>query len=203
MIVVFALVLGVLSGCYGTTRLNITRQHTDDEGNLVTVTVSDQSATSEAAAMLLESSRQLERTKLDGEAEKRIDQTAKLSVEMGQPTSVTTRGGSVTSGYVGYDPNGMYGQGYYNFGTYGPDAMSPGVSPEAVMAERAARMGGGLPTLGTMVSTGFPAAEMEGSAGVLAVCPTDRDPATMAEQLACNSKDIDELYRVRARAKKK
>lgn len=198
----FVLFLGVLSGCYGTTHLNITRQHTDDDGNLVTVTVSDQSATSEAAAMLLESSRQIERTKLDGEAEKRIDQTAKLSVEMGQPTSVSTRGGNVTSGFTGY---GMYDTYSLNdFGMYGPGAMSPGVSPEAVRAEQAARVGGMLPTLGTVVS-GYPVMTGPSDSGgeALATCPRDRDPATTAERAACNEMDIRELIRTRPRAKRK
>ena len=203
MIAGFVLMLSVLfSGCYGTTHVNITRKHTDDKGNLVTVTVTDQSATTDGAARLLEATRQIERTKLDGEAEKRTSKTADLSVEKGQPTSVSTRGGSVTSGYTGY---GMYdAYGLNDFGMYGPGAMSPGVSPEAVRAEQATRFGGMLPPLGTVVYD-YPVMTGSGESGdeALATCPRDRAPATTAERAACTEMDTHELIRTRPRAKRK
>ncbi len=191
--------LASLMGCAG---VEIRRDIYDEGGRkLGTVKVQGGALTSEGAARLVASARELERTKQDGDAERRTADTARLSVEKGQPTSVSTRGGNVTSGYVGYGP-GYYGPGAYGpYGQYGPGSYVPGVAPEMVAIEAAGRMGGSLPTLGTPVVTGVPAGAAPTGAGAadapIAQCPTDRAPATVAEQTACNAANIRALVRAR------
>lgn len=217
----FVIVLAALSGCagveirrdiYGETEdcVQITPSKTKGEPATVTktkckigtVVVHGGSLTSEGAARLVASARELERTKQDGDAERRAADTARLSVEKGQPTSVSTRGGNVTSGYVGYGPGAYYGAGAYGpYGQYGPGAFVPGVAPEMVAIEAAGRMGGSLPVLGTPVATGVPAGGVPTATGAadapVAQCPTDRPPATVAEQSACNAVNIRALVRAR------
>jgi hypothetical protein len=133
----------------GCARLNIRRTLYNDAGRKVgRVIVNHPAATSQSVARLLESARLLERTKQDGDAERRMSKIAEQSVDKGRPTTVATRGGSVQSGYIGYGP---YGYDPYSYGGYDPTMFYPGVDPNMVRIEAMWRRGqipGGLPPLG-------------------------------------------------------
>ncbi len=198
----FAVVLATLVGCAG---VNIRRDIYDENGRrLGTVQARSDSLSGDGAVRMLESARLLEENRLEnlrqiekirhnGDAEKRTADIAKMSVKKGQPTTATTRGGSVTSGYTGYG-YGYGGQGdYYGQGAYGPYGQY------GQYVQGFARDSGYLPKLGTPIVTGapfVPGADAFGGGGIVK-CPTDRDPTTVAEQAACNWQDINTLLRER------
>lgn len=208
--ILFLIALVALAGCAS---VGVHRDVFDDNGRKVaTVRASGNLLTSEGATAILASARRLERVKLDGEAEARRDdldgkaeertaRVAEKSVDNSQPTTVATRGGQVSSGFVGYGYGayGSYGGGIQS--PYGYGAYDPSVAPEFVAIETAGRMGGYLPTLGTSVVTQV-ASEQGPVVGagqvILPRCSTDRMPTTLEEQVACNKAATDALLRARA-----
>lgn len=207
----FLIALAALAGCAS---VGVHRDVYDENGRKVaTVRASGNLLTSEGATAILASARRLERVKLDGEAEARRDvldgkaeartaRVAEKSVDKGQPTTVATRGGQMSSGYVGYG----YGT-YSSYGgvptPYGYGAYDPSVAPEFVAIEAAGRMPGYLPTLATSVVTQVaPEQGLVVGAGQVSLpkCPTDRMPTTLEEHVACNRVATNALLKDRARA---
>ena len=191
---VLVAMLAALTGCAS---LDVTRILRDHEGrNNGTVTIDAPAVTSSGAARLLRELGRLEDTQ-NG----RIEQIGRDSVARGQPTTVTTARGSVTSGQVGFG----YGGGNYNvpsgYDPYAdPYAMAPGVSPQLLMAAEIARRNGGyLPPLADPSAVPYQPpqgpgpAPAAGDGGERVPCPSDRSPASVAERLACLEKDRTEL----------
>ena len=186
-------VLAALSGCAS---LDVTRILRDDNGlEIGSVRVQAPAATSDGAARLLDGFGRFEETQ-NG----RIEAIGRGSVALGQPTTVTTARGSVTSGQVGY------GGGNYNlppgYDPYAnPYAYAPGVSPQLLMAAEIARRNGGyLPPLADPSTMPYQPpqgqvgpAPAAGDGGERVPCPGDRSPASVAERLACLEKDRTEL----------
>lgn len=168
--------------------------------------------TPDGAAQILASVQLFERTKLDGEAEARRDKldgeaearvarVAEMSVEKGEPTTVATRGGKASSGFIGYGP-------YDGAISYGYGAYDPSVAQEFVAIEAAGRMGGYLPPLGTPVVTGVQTTPLYHPSGMEeqtpVACPTDRTPTSLEERVACNTAATNALLKARAtRARRK
>lgn len=173
----------------GCATVAVKRDLTDRDGRKIgTVEVENTAATTEGAAELIASVGNLQEADLSDRADERATSLADKSIEKGAPTTATTSGGQVTSGYVGYGPFG-YGQ----FGGYGQN-MFPGASQEMMWVEAAGRQSYMLPPLGESVIQAIP--QTVGSTDALAACPSDRAPANQAEQVACIRKDLNEVLRV-------
>lgn len=199
------MVLIVLAAQVGCATVDFQRKVYDQTGReLGTFTIKHGMTTAEGAAILMEGARRLRETEQDGDADVRVADIAKISVDKGQPTSVTTRGGQVSSGYTGYE--GQYGYGSYGRFGYGPSQYYPGASPDMIGIEQAWRQQRGfmLPPLseGTVPypPPPQPAAPTDGTAPPLArsECPQGRPPANLAEEIACGRRDLNALIRVHA-----
>lgn len=168
----------------------VKRDLTDRDGRKIgSVEVEHSAATTEGARELIGSVGSLQGADLADRADERATSLADKSIEKGQPTTVTTSGGQVTSGYVGY------GYGQFGYGQFGGFAqMFPGASQEMMWVEAAGRQNYMLPSLGEPVVQAMP--QTVGSPAVMTACPNDRYPANQAEQVACIRKDLDKVLRV-------
>lgn len=202
----YLMVLIVLAAQVGCATVDFTRKVYDQSGReLGTFTIKHGMTTAEGAAILMEGARRLRETEQDGDADVRVADIAKTSIRKGQHTSVTTRGGQVSSGYIGYD--GQYGYSPYGRFGYGSSQYYPGASPDMIEIEQAWHQQRGfmLPPLseGTVPypPSMQPMVPADGAGSpplARAECPQGRPPANLAEEIACTQRDVHALIRVHA-----
>ncbi len=179
----------------GCASVQVKRDLTDQNGKVIgSVEVEQSMATPDGAAKIVASVQKLQEGDLADRANARTSAVADKSVDKGLPTSATTSGGQVTSGY-GYNQYG-YGYGMGGHNGYG-QVMVPGASPEMMWIEAVGRQSYSLPPLGETTSFAASATSV-GSIGSdgFASCPQDRMPTTPAEQVACIRQDMNEVLRM-------
>lgn len=207
----YFMILIVLATQGGCATVDFERKVYDPSGReLGTFIVKHNMTTAEGAALMLDAQRRFVQTEQDGDATKRVTDIASKSVDNGEPTTLTTPHGNVTSGYTG----GYYDQGYGPYGGrfgYGPSQYYPGASSDMIGIEQTWRQQRGfmLPPLSEATvpypETLQPTAPADVAAPPLAraECPQGRPPANLAEQVACTQRDVHALIRVHAPPPKK
>ena len=184
----------------GCASVQVKRDLTDKDGKVIgSVEIEQAMATPDGAAKIVASGQKLQEGDLADRADSRATNVAAVSVEKGQPTTASTSGGQVTSGHVGYGYN-QYGYGYGMGGYNGfGQVIVPGASPEMMWIEAVGRQSYMLPPLGESTSPQGSANATSSDqfvSGGIASCPQDRTPSTLAEQVACIRRDMNEVLRV-------
>lgn len=189
---VLVLIVAHLFGCAS---MEVRREILDEHGRVIgTIVVRHRATTAEGATAILDGARGFEESQRH-----ELEDLGALSVDKGQPTTVTTPRGAVTSGYTGYagyDPYSFYGR-------YGidPSMLPSGTTPEMALGDMLSRMRS-LPMLiepGTMPYAPYPYMQPQPGQvvihpdGTVAVCPIDRPPANDAERIACIEQQVWEM----------